>query len=98
MPRYVARDSQLRARHRAMPHGGERRLNRIRCSPVLPVLCREAVERKQFVAVLGKFLGGLRILGRIRIEDDEDWRFFAPGMNGRDLVIEVGKIDPWSLS
>ncbi len=32
------------------------------------------------------------------IEDDEDWRFFAPDMNGRDLVIEGGKIDPWSLS
>jgi hypothetical protein len=31
------------------------------------------------------------------VEGDEDWRFFAPGTDGRHFVIEAGRIDPDSL-
>lgn len=31
------------------------------------------------------------------IAGDEDWRFFAPGTDGRHFVIEGGKIEPASL-
>jgi len=33
-----------------------------------------------------------------RVEDDEDWRLFAPGVEAKHFVIEGGKVDPWSLS
>ncbi|MBB5465686.1 hypothetical protein HDG32_001790 [Paraburkholderia sp. CI2] len=32
------------------------------------------------------------------VEDDEDWRFFAPGVDAAHLVIEGGKIAPESFS
>ncbi|MBB5402252.1 hypothetical protein [Paraburkholderia youngii] len=32
------------------------------------------------------------------IEDDEDWRLFAPSVDAKPFVIEGGKVDPWSLS
>jgi hypothetical protein len=31
-------------------------------------------------------------------EDDEDWRFFAPGVDAAHFVIEGGKIQPGSLT
>lgn len=30
--------------------------------------------------------------------EDEDWRFFAPGVDANHFVIEGGKVDPHSLS
>ncbi|EDZ98119.1 hypothetical protein BH160DRAFT_6583 [Burkholderia sp. H160] len=32
------------------------------------------------------------------VEDDEDWRLFAPSVDAKHFVIEGGKVDPWSLS
>ncbi|NIF55515.1 hypothetical protein F3J19_26060 [Burkholderia sp. Ax-1724] len=32
------------------------------------------------------------------VEDEEDWRFFDPASDAKHLVIEDGKVDPWSLS
>ncbi|GJH23929.1 hypothetical protein [Caballeronia novacaledonica] len=32
------------------------------------------------------------------IDDDEDWRFFAPGVDAAHLVIEGGKVAPESFS
>ncbi|POR55697.1 hypothetical protein B0G62_10191 [Paraburkholderia eburnea] len=30
--------------------------------------------------------------------DEEDWRFFEPGSEGKHFVIQGGKVDPWSLA
>jgi hypothetical protein len=32
------------------------------------------------------------------IADEEDWRFFSPGSDGKHFVIEGGAVDPYSLS
>ncbi|CAN0628481.1 protein of unknown function [Burkholderia multivorans] len=32
------------------------------------------------------------------VADEEDWRFFAPGVDAAHFVIEGGRIDPDSLN
>ena len=47
---------------RSESDGGKRRLDRIGCSQVLPVCCREVVEGQQPVAIGGKVFRRLGIL------------------------------------
>ena len=56
--RRLVREAALRA-DRAVPHGGESALDRVRGPQVFPVLGREIVEGEQGLAIFCQALGGL---------------------------------------
>lgn len=73
------------------------RLNGLLVSPVPAVV--ESVSADDAGGVRINLSRDLRIVVTADgVEGDEDWRFFAPGSDGRHFVIEGGKIDPDSLS
>jgi hypothetical protein len=59
----------------------------------------EGIAGSEYGAVCISMSGGLCLVitpdGGL---EDEDWRFFAPGVDASHLVIEGGKVDPDSLS
>src|SRR5260370_31177423 len=66
-----SRNTIARAR-RAMPDGRKRRFNGV-CGPqVLPVLRRKVVEGQQFIAIVCELPGGLRIFGRINVDETHE--------------------------
>jgi hypothetical protein len=54
---------------RAVAHGRERALDRVRGPQMFPVLCREVVERREDVAILGQAIDGLLAIRAVGVHE-----------------------------